>query len=208
MKFFIADTHFGQMDAIRNHSRPFGSIEEHDESIIQNWNSVVGEDDDVYHLGDFAFNPFYRNNSREAEDTAIRDYIQILERLNGRIHWIYGNHDPYKKKRFMSELKPYLVWMGHYLEIVVRDDERPKGKQKVVLHHYPYAVWNHCERGSIHLHGHTHGTLEDNPKRLIMDVGVDCQNYTPVSYEDVKRRMREKMYVDPVFSSERLVNFA
>lgn len=61
-------------------SRPFKSIEEHDEALIENWNNAVGMDDDVYLLGDIS-----RHNSTKT--------IEIFNELNGNIHLIVGNHD-------------------------------------------------------------------------------------------------------------------
>jgi calcineurin-like phosphoesterase family protein len=54
-KFYVSDTHFLHANILTMQPRPFGSIEEHDEHLIRTWNSVVGADDIVYHLGDFAF---------------------------------------------------------------------------------------------------------------------------------------------------------
>lgn len=51
-----------------------------DEALINNWNSVVGENDIVFHLGDFAFAPNWR-------------WKELLEKLNGRIYLIMGNHE-------------------------------------------------------------------------------------------------------------------
>ncbi|MBQ3404908.1 MAG: hypothetical protein IJG63_05785 [Oscillospiraceae bacterium] len=58
--FYIADTHFGHRNCVRFDDRPFRSIEEHDETLISNWNSVVQPRDDVFILGDFAYKLNYR----------------------------------------------------------------------------------------------------------------------------------------------------
>ena len=52
--YFTADQHFSHAGIIGLCKRPFRSIEEMDEAMIANWNTVVGPDDDVWHLGDFA----------------------------------------------------------------------------------------------------------------------------------------------------------
>lgn len=54
-KFYTSDTHFCHDRILQMQPRPFTSIVEHDEHIIERWNSVVREQDIVYHLGDFAF---------------------------------------------------------------------------------------------------------------------------------------------------------
>ena len=53
--FFTSDTHFGHTNIIKYCKRPFNSLEEHDETLIKNWNNKVGENDIIFHLGDFAF---------------------------------------------------------------------------------------------------------------------------------------------------------
>lgn len=95
--FFTADCHFGHQNIIRHCNRPFGSAEEMDEILIQNWNNRVSPTDMVYHLGDFAFRP------AEA----------VLKRLNGRIFLIQGNHD----KQFQN--LPQILFIKKPVEIVL-----------------------------------------------------------------------------------------
>ena len=47
MIFFTADTHFGHANVIKHDDRPFKTVEEMDKAIIDNWNSVVGDKDEV-----------------------------------------------------------------------------------------------------------------------------------------------------------------
>jgi len=77
--FFTSDTHFGHKHILEFCKRPFSSIEEHDEQLIANWNSVVGVDDTIFHLGDFGFGgyPFWK---------------KIVDQLNGHIILVIGNH--------------------------------------------------------------------------------------------------------------------
>ena len=78
--FFISDTHFCHTNILKYDNRPFSSIEEHDENLIENWNSRVTNKDIVYHLGDFGFGQ--------------KDKLQdIFNRLKGRKRLIRGNHD-------------------------------------------------------------------------------------------------------------------
>ena len=78
--FFTSDTHFGHANILKYCNRPFTNIQEHDEEIVKRWNEVVPEDGIVFHLGDIGF----------CSETYLRD---ILEKLNGKIYWIIGNHD-------------------------------------------------------------------------------------------------------------------
>ena len=205
MKFFTSDTHFEHEDVIKGSNRPFANIAEHDKALIANWNSVVTPDDDIYHLGDFAYNPFYRNSSKETEDKAYETFAAILEQLNGRIHWVYGNHDPIKKKNLMNALKQYFVWTGTQLEISIRDEDLEKKNQKILLHHCPWEEWYHKDNGGWQLHGHMHNKLPDRPDLLRLDVGVDCQNYTPVSYAQLKEQMSHKIFVPTKSRKEKAV---
>jgi calcineurin-like phosphoesterase family protein len=75
--WFTSDTHFGHSNIIEYCNRPFGSVEEMDKTIIDNWNSVVKPKDVVFHLGDFSF-----GKTKEYKD-----------KLNGTIIHIKGNHD-------------------------------------------------------------------------------------------------------------------
>lgn len=77
---FCSDTHFHHKNVIRYSSRPFSSVEEMNEALINNWNKVVNPGDTVYHLGDFAL-------------CSLTQLEKILARLNGEIHIITGNHD-------------------------------------------------------------------------------------------------------------------
>ena len=76
--FFTSDTHFEHSKIIDYCKRPFSSIEEHDKTLIQNWNNVVGQDDTVFHLGDFAY-----GNSQFISN--------IIKQLNGNIILLKGN---------------------------------------------------------------------------------------------------------------------
>lgn len=164
--FFTGDTHFKHGNIIKYCNRPFSSLEEHDETLIQNWNNVVKKEDIVYHLGDFCF----------------RDFNDYFYRLNGQIHFIEGNHDKETHKhrdKFASYSK--------YKEIGV-------GDQKIVLCHYAFRIWNKSHYGSWNLYGHSHGSLSDDPHARAIDVGVDCHNYTPIEYEQVKEIMFKKLW--------------
>jgi len=75
--FFTADTHFGHKNIINYARRPFKSVEEMDEVLIRNWNSVVNWNDKVVFVGDFC----------------LKDFEKYRSRLNGEIIFVFGNHD-------------------------------------------------------------------------------------------------------------------
>ena len=158
--FFTSDTHFGDPNVIRVHERPFGSIEEMDAALIANWNKVVDPDDTVYHLGDFGHRSCF-------------DAGDYLDKLNGTIHLIRGNHDDVVVEvagdKFASvELMTELDWQG----------------RRLVLFHYPMRDWPNAVRGSFHLYGHVHGQLDHVPLGLSLDVGVDTHGFQPVAIEE------------------------
>lgn len=172
--WFISDTHFGHSSVNLFYNRGFLSTEVMDESMIANWNSVVMADDHVYFLGDFSFH-------KSLDTTA-----DILNRLNGHIHFVLGNHDCSKKRSMMSILQDAdnVVSVDDICTIKVYDFET-EGWQEIVLCHYPMAVWNRSHFGSWHLHGHTHGGMEDNYDIPRYDVGVDLNFFTPIGYVDI-----------------------
>ena len=137
-----------------------------DAAIINNWNSIVQPDDVAYLIGDYTF---------------ARDAEKYLSRMNGEKHLIKGNHD--------KQPSPSQGWasVNDYREIKVDG-------QFIVLSHYAHRVWNKSHGGSWMLYGHSHGSLPDDPNALSIDVGTDCHNYFPISFEDVRRIMAKKAY--------------
>lgn len=165
---FTADTHFGHANIIKYSKRPFRDVHEMDNMLIHNWNAVVGQDDVVYHLGDFSLG-----------SKPVRYY---RDRLNGKIHLIVGNHE----NKALDDPEAFAS-VRDYGEINV-------GGQRIVLLHYGMRVWNKSHHGSWHLYGHSHGSLPDDPNALSCDVGVDCWNYTPVAMHQLKALMAKKTW--------------
>lgn len=172
--FFTSDTHFGHANIIKYTNRPFASVWQMDEALINNWNGVVRRDDVVYHLGDLSF-------------CSPRRTEEILSRLNGRIHMVKGNHD----KR-LHEFSTRFESISDFREIYVQDESADRGAQKIVLCHYAMKVWNKRHWGAWQLYGHSHGSLPEDPDARSCDVGVDCWNYTPVAYETLREKMLAK----------------
>ena len=134
--FFTADHHFGHFNVIAHCNRgitygeekqPFQTVEEMDEHMIAMWNSVVGPNDIVHHLGDFAY-------KQDPKQTA-----KIFRRLNGRKFLVWGNHD----KKFVSEELP---WAGPSVQI----RHVAVNGQRIVLCHYGLRTWPGIWRGAIH----------------------------------------------------------
>ena len=81
-------------------------------------------------------------------------------------------------------MKESFGWIQDYYELKVADADAPSGKQLIVLCHYAFRVWRNAHHGSWHLYGHSHGSLPSAGRS--MDVGVDCHDFSPISYEQVK----------------------
>lgn len=182
-KFFTADLHFGHQKIFKE--RGFTSIEEMDEKLIYNWNSLIDNKDEVYILGDFSFHK-------------KRKTVEIVKRLNGNKCLILGNHD---KKNLNNEIKSYFNWCKDY-------HEQKIDNEFVVMSHYPMLTWNKSHYGSFMLHGHSHGSLQANHKiAKRLDVGVDVNfkfydlflkvhkdKFFPFSWEEIKKIMDKKIF--------------
>jgi calcineurin-like phosphoesterase family protein len=129
------------------------------ETLIDNWNSVVGVNDEVIHAGDYAYTG------------SLNDAQNIRARLNGKIHLILGNHDKLAKA------------MPRAWESISDIKEINISGQGIVICHYPMRTWHWSYRGYIHLFGHCHGELPSYGKSF--DIGVDSWNYTPISFQQV-----------------------
>lgn len=180
--FFTSDTHFGHARIIDLCSRPFSSVEEMNEALIANWNSVVRPGDTVFHLGDFIMGKF-------------ADNVRLIERLNGSINLVPGNHDrmssvyhdkPHRKERFTKEytdrgvyIQPEVLygWPGCNINVShypytgdSQDEER-------------YAEMRPEDNGNWLIHGHVHEAWKINGRMI--NVGVDVWDFTPVNFERI-----------------------
>jgi calcineurin-like phosphoesterase family protein len=170
--FFTSDTHFDDPYAIPYFQRPFKSVDEMNEVIVEGWNRVVSDEDTIYHLGDFTL-----------ED--IRHFSKWVNRLKGNIKILPGSHDQPWLKGFAATEKVQVIAplvSVEFPKITVGEDA-----QVIVLCHYSMQVWDRSNQGSWHLFGHSHGKLKGIG--LSCDVGVDCTEFTPLSLEQVASKM-------------------
>lgn len=165
--WFTSDQHYYHDNIIKYCGRPFSEASEMNRVMVERHNSVVGPKDKVYHIGDFAF---------RIEEKAIR---ALARSLNGRHTIILGNHDHDK-----SLPKVLFDWNVHYRIFETKIDD-----VQVTMCHYPMMSWQASFHGSFQLHGHTHGMIPFDPMVRRLDVGVDCWNFTPVSWETVKAKL-------------------
>ena len=166
--WFTADAHYGHANIIRFQDRPFADLNEMHEALIANYNDLVQDGDTVYFIGDFSFE---------------RNPDSVFYRLKGNKHLILGNHDRLKLIKHL----PW-GWIKDVYKLKVKDLD---GKDmKIWLSHYAHRSWPHSHHGSIHLYGHSLGSLEDYGKST--DVGVDAWDYKPVSLETILKMMAKK----------------
>lgn len=182
--WFTSDLHFNHANIIRFCNRPWKTTEEMDEALISNWNSVVKPNDLIFDLGDFAF--------------ADRDkWIELLKQLNGKHYLILGNHDISRWPG--NKVLPLFERVEHQLTLKI--DGR-----KVYLNHYPFLCYGGTYRDNTskvyQLFGHTHsgpncsGLDKDRLINLFpyqYDVGVDNNNYTPISWEQIKDKINNQI---------------
>lgn len=170
--WFSSDWHLSHRAIIEYDNRPFKDIYEMDETIIDNYNSLVGDKDDFYFIGDLSF-----------ATPKVTD--QYLSRLKGNLYFIAGNHD--HKKGTIPLYKKHGVFLGNLEEIKVNN-------QYIVLCHYAMRIWNRSHYGSYQIYGHSHHNLPDDPNSLSMDVGCNGWDYKPVEFEQIKEIMSKKTW--------------
>lgn len=160
--YITSDQHFNHKNILRYQAktRPFDSIEEMNEGLIERHNELVKPTDHVYYLGDFAF-----AGKQKTEET--------LQRLNGRKFYIFGNHD-----KVMKKMDHHFDWMKYYHETKIDGNS-------VVMFHFPIFSWNKIMHGSYHFYGHSHGQIPHMYHGKSMDIGVDTNNCYPYNIREI-----------------------
>ena len=167
--FFTSDNHYQHANMVKYESRPFKNVNDMDTQMIDKWNKKVSKNDSVYILGDFAFG--------DSESVS-----KLLDKLNGNKFLIKGNHDYYLKDR---EIHKKFGWVKDYYMLKYNG-------LKIVLFHYPIAVFDCQHYESIHLHGHIHSRILEPKIKNAYNVGVDVNNYEPVSLEEILEKINYK----------------
>jgi calcineurin-like phosphoesterase family protein len=181
--FYTSDPHFSHK-MLATDIRGFDSIEEHDETIIENWNKVVKPADTVFVLGDVSL-----------KKPAV--YKDLTRRLNGTKHLVFGNHDPGNGGDRDSTKYSVDYAMAGFTS--THDFLRRKiSGESVLLSHYPYDG-DHSEvdrmeqyrlrdLGTPLLHGHTHRDKVVSYSKnytLQIHVGIDAHELTPVHMDEI-----------------------
>jgi len=173
--YFTSDTHFYHNNIIRYCNRPFSSVEEMNDRIIENWNDKVSKDSIIFHLGDFAF-------------CNERQLAELVPQLMGTIILIKGNHDS-KNNKFLES-----IFTEVYSQLYITIE-----KQSIYLNHFPLLCF---PRHAWNLFGHVHskpGISNIDTSKLKYctstqyDVGMDLNNYTPISFYEVKDKIKTQI---------------
>jgi calcineurin-like phosphoesterase family protein len=168
--WFTSDLHFCHNNILNYEpdSRPFNTIEEMNETLVQKWNDKVSTEDTVYVLGDLSMG-------------RVEVAIEYIKRLNGKIILIRGNHDTPKRIEAYKEIGIevhdifYLPYKGRYF----------------ILCHFPIAneefIRMVIEDNSevVNLYGHVHSNAPVGYKDGTYHVGVDTNRLAPISIEQI-----------------------
>jgi calcineurin-like phosphoesterase family protein len=163
-------------------TRDFQSVDQMNNTLVENINSKVGQDDTLIMLGDIAFGGF----------ESIGKFLDRLVCKN--IHLVLGNHDHHIRNN-RENIQDRFMSVSDYLQVRIYD-------QDFVLSHYPFASWNGLNKGVIHLHGHVHLSNKDKwGKGKRLDVGVDGNSLFPYSVSEIvhmmdRRDVRSDMDID------------
>jgi calcineurin-like phosphoesterase family protein len=158
-RFYTADLHFWHANIIVYSKRPFRNAPQMNAKLIENWNSVVTDKDDIYIVGDFGFGPLDRLKA-------------ILSQLNGRKHLILGNHD---NEKWSDYIRAGFASVQRYLFLNI-PSIGPVG-----FAHDPSCCI--VDLSVPWVCGHLHQQFEK--MNNCVNAGVDVRNLTPVSEEDM-----------------------
>ena len=193
--FFISDTHFGHANMLKfvnwdnSRVRPFSSVEEMDELMIENWNRVVKPTDKIYHLGDVV----YRCKNRD----------QIMQRLNGDKVLIKGNHDRDQLGWYMKyfrDIRGTCHIDGNYLlsHFPIHPDSKGRFIRGLHGHIHAQTVMKKSPIVAVYENGDREVSgYECIPDPWYRNCCVEVNNFAPVPFELIKEET-EKLIEDGV----------
>lgn len=170
--WFTADTHAYHRNIIKYCDRPYDDEVEMTVALASNINDLVDKNDVLWHLGDWSFGGY-------DQIKMFRDMIECQT-----VNLVLGNHD----KRIRRNPSKYKSLFNQICELT---KIRVHG-QEIILCHYSMRVWDKAHYGTWQLYGHSHGSIPDYNKSF--DVGVDCHDYKPISFDQVGNIMDTKEY--------------
>lgn len=187
--WFTSDTHYNHANICSATTkwvnpvtlREFKSLEHMNATLVANINEKVGQDDILFHLGDWSFGGF--ESIQKFRDQLVCKNIHLI--LGNHDHHIAGNHEGVQSL-FSS--------VNKYLDLIVKWPVGPETLDaRFALMHFPIASWDNMARGAIHLHGHVHF---DPSMRLqdgkMMDVGCEGNGLYPIDMSEILSIMRNR----------------
>lgn len=191
--FFTSDTHYGHSNicsattnwvGAENMTRKFSSLDRMNDELVFWINQKVGENDILFHLGDWSFGGFEN----------IEEFRNRIVCKN--IHLVLGNHDEHID-RDKNNIQRLFTSVNHYINLDLRRPSmKGKGqmdKYRFILCHFPIASWDGMNNGVMHLHGHVHLPKHQrigNGRSL--DVGVDGNGLEPISLDEVVSLLKDQ----------------
>lgn len=165
--FFIADTHFGDSDVIIYENRPFSSVDNMDNILVQNWNNTVSENDKIFVVGDLSFH--------DKDKT-----IEICRKLNGEKFLVMGNHDTeneqfYYECGFSGVSRYPIIYNGFW-----------------IISHEPLYINRTMPYANIFGHVHGNPIYKDVSGRSFC-VSAERINYTPIEFTEIQRCIKENV---------------
>ena len=190
--WFTSDTHFNHANICSatttwnkesgNNFRIFNSLDTMNDRLVAGINASVGQDDILFHLGDWSFGGF----------ESIRQFRDRLVCKN--IHLILGNHDQHIARN-KDDVQEIFSSVHNILDLIVKWNvgTPTQDEAKFMLMHFPIASWDNLARGVIHLHGHVHLPKHRRigPGKM-MDVGVDGNGLEPIDMKEVLTIMKNQ----------------
>lgn len=187
MIYLTSDTHYFHTNIIKHGERPFADVTEMNEALVNNFNSVVKQEDEVYFLGDFSMNT---------------NGLVIVKKLSGLIYLLPGNHDkcfPWNGKAQLADRRKRYYDAG-FKKILERETTMQIGDESVILNHFPYrednpeytqkyAEYRPVDKGGWLIHGHCHQSWLK--KGRMINVSCEPWNYFPVSLDQILQVMND-----------------
>ena len=158
MKVFVtSNLQLGRPNAITKFKRPFKDVDNMTNELIGNWNSVVSDEDIVYHLGNFAWDP------KTAQDA--------LQRLRGKIYLLPAEHDEAVMILNQKKLLP--------INSNVMNRITPLKDYECNLSYWPMLEWPGSSNGYYSIIGYPDKKYKSDPKKRIINASVDLWGYKP-----------------------------
>jgi calcineurin-like phosphoesterase family protein len=173
--WITSDWHYAHANILKYCNRPFKDVEEMNDTLLKNYNSVVSDDDIVFFLGDIAFG-----------ESNVKS---VLSRMKGTIHYVVGNHD----LKYLDIIKTRAETINDLIDVEISG-------QPITMCHYAMRVWHKSHFDSWMLYGHSHARLPPVGKQW--DVGIDYNGFKPLSFEDINHIMRTAPHNDNYISED------